>query len=340
MPDTPPAEAPDLRTVDPMTVDRRRRGLLTGAVAMGALAATPAFAQFPNLGGMGAMGGMGGAGMGKIGDLMGQVVNVIQSMNFTEADEITMGDTYYDRFVDQGGGAYNCHAAQSALRQFAQPLIATSKRPNLPWQIILLDDETVNAWALPGGKIAVNKGLIRYTATPEELGAVISHEIGHAELSHGVAQIKNKKFISGMGGIAKKQVVDHVTQKAGAMGGFLTNEVLTAFEGPIYDMITSGYSQDLEYAADGHIVGVFDTVGLDNSRATNFYNTMLRLVPPGTKATTSLYATHPGTKDRIKRLQKLIAADKAQAAAKSTYPGWAELKRSFPTRTYFRLNPI
>lgn len=325
-------EAPDFKTFD-----RRRRGLLTGAAAIGALAATPAFAQFPNLGGMS---GMGGADMGKIGDLVGQFANVIQSMNFTEADEITMGDTYYDRFVDQSGGAYNCHAAQNALRQFAQPLIATSKRPNLPWEITLLDDETVNAWALPGGKIAVNKGLIRYTATPEELGAVIGHEIGHAELSHGIAQIKNKKFISGMGGIAKKQIVEHVTQKTGAVGGFLTNEVLTAFEGPIYDMVTSGYSQDLEYAADGHIVGVFDTVGLDDSKATNFYNTMLRLVPPGTKATTSLYATHPGTKDRIKRLQKLIAADKAQAATNSSHPGWAELKRSFPTRTYFRLNAV
>lgn len=318
------------------TPDRSRRGLLTGAAAIGALAASPALAQFPNLGAMG--GGMGGADMGKIGDLMGQFANVIQSMNFTEADEITMGDTYYERFVDQGGGAYNDRAAQSALRRFAEPLIATSKRPNLPWEITLLDDETVNAWALPGGKIAVNKGLIRYTAEPEELAAVLSHEIGHAELSHGVAQIKNKKFISGMGGIAKKQIVEHVTAKTGAVGGFLTNEVLTAFEGPIYDMITSGYSQDLEYAADGHIVGVFDTTGFDDAKATNFYNTMLRLVPPGTKATTSLYATHPGTKDRIKRLQKLIAADKAKGAPAVSHAGWAELKRSLPTRTYFRLN--
>ena len=38
----------------------------------------------------------------------------------------------------------------------------------------------------------------------------ISHEIGHAELSHGVAQIKNKSFVSGMGGIAKQQIVERV----------------------------------------------------------------------------------------------------------------------------------
>ncbi|MDB5422621.1 MAG: yfgC 2 [Phenylobacterium sp.] len=317
-----------------------RRAVLIGVASAGALGATSALAQIPNLGGMmgGAMGGAGNANLAKMGDLVGQVSNVIAGMNLTEADEIAMGGAYYDRFIDQSGGLYNDRAAQTALRKFAEPLIGTSKRSGLPWEITLLDNETVNAWALPSGKLGVHKGLIRYVATPEELAAVISHEIGHAELSHGIAQIKNKKFVSGMGGIAKQQIVEKVGRgKTGAIGAFMTNEVLTAFEGPIYDMITSGYSQDLEYAADGHIMGVFDSVGYDNARATIFYNTMLRLVPPGTKTTTSLYATHPGTKDRIKRLQKLIAADKTPAAASASHPGWAELKRSFPTRTHFRL---
>src|SRR6202012_2445313 len=177
-------------------------------------------------------------------------------------------------------------------------VIATSKRPNLKWEIGLVDNETVNAWALPGGKLAVHKGLIRYVARPEELAAVISHELAHAEFSHGIAQIKNKKFVQGMGGIAKAQVVAKVaTTRVGANGAFMTDEMLTAFEGPVYDMITSGYSQDLEYVPDGHIVRVFHTVGFAPTHATDFYNPMMRLVPPGTKTTTSLYATHPGTKD-------------------------------------------
>jgi predicted Zn-dependent protease len=280
----------------------------------------------------------GGADMGKIGDLVGQVSNVISSMNLTEVDEIAMGDAYYERFIEDSGGLYNSHVAQDALRRFAQPVIGTSKRGGLKWQIALIDNETVNAWALPGGKMGIHKGLLRYVASPEELAAVISHEQGHAELSHGIAQIKNKKFVQGMGGIAKKQIVEKVGQgKTGAVGAFMTNEVLTAFEGPIYDMITSGYSQDLEYAADGHIVGVFHTVGYDTGHATDFYNTMLRLVPPGTKTTTSLYATHPGTKDRIKRLQKVVQTDTTPVGPNAGHPGWAELKQSFPTRTRFRL---
>jgi predicted Zn-dependent protease len=312
-----------------------RRTLLTGVAAGAALSAAPALAQFP---GLGSLPMPGGADMGKIGDLVGQVSNVISSMNLTEVDEIAMGDAYYERFIEDSGGLYNSHVAQDALRRFAQPVIGTSKRGGLKWQIALIDNETVNAWALPGGKMGIHKGLLRYVASPEELAAVISHEQGHAELSHGIAQIKNKKFVQGMGGIAKKQIVEKVGQgKTGAVGAFMTNEVLTAFEGPIYDMITSGYSQDLEYAADGHIVGVFHTVGYDTGHATDFYNTMLRLVPPGTKTTTSLYATHPGTKDRIKRLQKVVQTDTTPVGPNAGHPGWAELKQSFPTRTRFRL---
>jgi predicted Zn-dependent protease len=306
-----------------------RRGLLTGVAAGAALGATQALAQFGvSLPGMPA----------GLGDLVGQVSGVISSMNISEADEIAMGEGYYERFIDQSGGLYNSRADQEALRAFAQPVMGTTKRPSLPWQIALIDNDTVNAWALPGGKIGVHKGLIRYVAGPDELAAVISHEVGHAELSHGVAQIKNKRFTQGMSGIAKQQIVEKVGRgKTGAVGALVTNEFLTAFEGPIFDMITGGYSQDLEFAADGHIVSVFHTIGYDTGHATDFYNTMLRLMPPGTKATTSLYATHPGTKDRIKRLQAAIQKDKSPVGANAGHPGWAELKASFPTRTRFRL---
>jgi len=305
-----------------------RRGLITGVAAGAALAATPTLAQLPNIAGMTGS---------DLGNLVGQVGDVLQGMQLSEADEIAMGEGYYERFVDQSGGRYNSRADQEALRRFAQPVIGTTKR-SFTWDIALIDNETVNAWALPGGKIGVHKGLIRYCSSPEDLAAVLSHEHGHVELSHGVAQIKNKKFVQGMGGIAKQQIVEKVGQgKTGAVGAYFTGEVLTAFQGPIFNMVTSGYSQDLEYAADGHIVGIFDTLGYDNGHATDFFNTMLRLIPANTKATTSLYSTHPGTKDRIKRLEKTIKADKAARSGGASHPGWAELKQEFPTRTVFRL---
>ncbi|MBS0359797.1 MAG: M48 family metalloprotease, partial [Proteobacteria bacterium] len=152
-----------------------RRSILGGAAAAGAaLAAGPALAQIPGLpGGFPSLpSGPGGTDLSAIA---GQVFGVLQKMQFTEADEIAMGQSYYDRFIDQSGGVYNSQMDQEALRDFAKPVFATTKRPGLPWDIVLIDNDTVNAWALPGGKVAVHKGLIRYVATPEELAAVLSH---------------------------------------------------------------------------------------------------------------------------------------------------------------------
>ncbi len=315
-----------------------RRGLIGGVAAGAGLAiATPGLAQVSSV--LGSVPGLSGRGQDLV-NLAGKVGDVLANMQFSEADEIALGDGYWERFIDQSGGRYNSRIDQEALVDFAKPVIATTKRAGLPWEIALIDNDTVNAWALPGGKIGVHKGLLRYVASPEELAAVISHEVGHAELSHGVAQIKNKRFTAGMTDIAKQQVVEAATKKAGAIGGLVTDTFLTAMEGPIFDMITSGYSQNLEYAADAHIVGVFHTIGYDTGHATDFYNTMLKLVPPNTKATTSLYATHPGTKDRIKRLTDAAKKDKSPMGSNVGHPGWDQLKTSFPTRTHFRLNSV
>jgi len=167
-----------------MTDDRvSRRTLLAGGLAMAAtgLAATPAAAQLDQL--LGQVGSQLG-GQAGLGDMIGTANALMKGMDLSEKDEIAMAEAYYPRFIGQSGGLYNSRKAQEALKRFADPILRTSGRA-LPWDIVLVDNETVNAWALPGGKLAVHKGLLRYASSPEELAAVIAHEVAHAELSHG-----------------------------------------------------------------------------------------------------------------------------------------------------------
>src|SRR5947209_17116521 len=110
-----------------------RRGLLTGAAA---LAATPALAQIPNLGSIPGIGNL-PPGMSRAVDLAGQAANVLAGMNLTEADELAMGNNYYEPFLEQSGGRYNSRQAQEALRRFAEPVIGTTRRSSLPWDIAL-----------------------------------------------------------------------------------------------------------------------------------------------------------------------------------------------------------
>ncbi len=73
-------------------------------------------------------------------------------------------------------------------------MAAESERPNLPWAFHLLDDETVNAFALPGGFIFITRGIMTYMNDEAELASVIGHEIGHVTAKHSVSQMSKAQL--------------------------------------------------------------------------------------------------------------------------------------------------
>lgn len=303
-----------------MSVRFSRRALLASAAAGAALtAAGPAAAQFDLL--------------GAIGNIAVGAGSLFEGLALGEPDELAMGEQLYPRMIELSGGLYPNAQAQQALQRFAQPLLATTKRQAFRWEIALLDDDTVNAWCLPGGKIGVNKGLLRYAATPDELAAVIAHEIGHAELSHALAEMRTAKFTQGIGTIGKEVV----RQKARGAGGALANEAITHLEGPLYATITSGYSRSNEEEADRHILTVFAQTGHDCGHACDFFRTLLQIVAADAPGTTSLFNTHPGTRERIAILDQAARAVPPPAAPAAGV-GFADLKHTFPTRAHFRRN--
>lgn len=250
-------------------------------------------------------------------------------------DEAALGEGLYPRLVAQSGGAYGNSRIQSAVRSFAQPLFRVSKR-SFRWEITVLDDNSPNAWALPGGKLGINKGLLRYVASESELAAVISHEMGHAELSHQVAELENKGFTDRLvqfgKGVAQRELD---TQLSGLSD--LTSRGLDALTPAVSELITSGYSRDHEREADSYILVVFRATGYDPRQASAVFRTLDSLVPPGEEKTTSLFSTHPGTRDRIERLDDAAARLPAGGSAGSA--DFATIKAVFPTRRYYLRNP-
>jgi beta-barrel assembly-enhancing protease len=267
-----------------------------------------------------------GGVLGKAAPYIQHAQPLIEAMTFSEADEIKMGESYYPQYIEKSGGAYADEKIQAALKQFAGPFVQTSKRENLKWDIILLDNKEVNAWALPGGKVAVNSGLLSYVRDPAELSSVIAHEMGHVELSHGIAQMKTKAFTTSLSGAGKLALTEF-----GGAGGTLTSQLLSSLEGPLFDLVNKGYSRQHEFEADAHIISVFKQMGIDNRKADDFFVTLNKLYPSDSSVTTSLFSTHPGTQDRINKLEEL--AKKQELTTKNTkLPGWNELKEAFPNK--------
>lgn len=303
---------------------RTRRAVVAGLTALaGAGYASASRAQFSIFG-------------VDVGNVARSLQNIFEGLSLTEEEEIEMGEKLFPRLLAMSGGPYQSNRLQGAMGEIFEPLRASSGRPNLPWEIAVVNDNTVNAWALPGGKIAVNKGLLRYVDSEDELAGVISHEMGHAELSHVIREMRKEKFYKGLSGLAR----EGISSQAGRLGGagLLTSQALDLLAGPLHDMVRSGYAKSSEHEADQHILTVFATTGHDPVKAVNIFRTLLELVPANSQYTTSLYNSHPGTRERI---AKILAAAGAAPRPQPRPPGaaYAVLKESFPTRRVFKRNP-
>ncbi|CAA7611312.1 Peptidase M48, Ste24p [Magnetospirillum sp. LM-5] len=281
-----------------------RRALLSGLA--GSLITAPALAQF------------------NLGNLIQGGANIVGAMTASEGDEVKLGETYYQQYLQKSGGIHPDRNAQEALKRFAQPLINAADRRQLPWEITLVSNKQVNAWALPGGKLAINSALVQYSQSPDELASVIAHEIGHADRGHGLAQMKNQNLMTGLGAIGKEALATF-----GGAAGALTAQVLGALEGPLYTLVLTGYSRTNEFEADAHILQIFERTGYDPTKADDFFRTLLKLHPEGSE-TTSLFSTHPGTTERITKIEE-AAAKMSRPSRAAAAPGWAELKALFPT---------
>jgi beta-barrel assembly-enhancing protease len=302
----------------------KRRELLIGVLGL-SVASFPAHAQFGDI--INRLNGGSGGGT-DVGKVIGGFGSIFDAIKLGEADEIRMGSELYPRIIDQAGGTYKNQRSQSALQHFAAPLLATSKRPALQWEITLLDDSSVNAWALPGGKIAINKGLLRYARDENELAAVICHEMGHAELSHGLAEMRQQKFTQGFSEIGKQAIAQSRRDGSGALGAEFFNQV----QGPLFKMISSGYSREHEGEADQHILSVFGRTGYEPSKAANFFRTLLDITPEGTQQTTSLYSTHPATRERISAIDSAARTMPPPPPRSEVSSDFSGLKKTFPTR--------
>ncbi|MDP6952525.1 MAG: M48 family metallopeptidase [Alphaproteobacteria bacterium] len=250
----------------------------------------------------------------------------------TKQDEVNIGRRLYGKLVDAYGGPYRNRAIQTAMEQFAEPLIKSGSRRSLPWEITVLDDDTVNAWALPGGKMAINKGLLRYVASDAELAAVIAHEIGHVELRHAAREMESERFSDMVTGAGRDLIMGQIYDSNVRT---LSDLAIDEMEGAMRNIVTAGYSQGAEYEADKHILDVFELAGYDARQAPGFFRTLLQLYPADTEGTTSLFSTHPGTISRLEALET-AAASRPPVQLPAASRGYAEIKAVFPTRRYFR----
>ncbi|HEX2611137.1 MAG TPA: M48 family metalloprotease, partial [Gemmatimonadales bacterium] len=135
-----------------------------------------------------------GAGLaaGWIGCARNPVTGKSELSLVSESQEIEMGKQAAQE-VAQTIGLYNDAQATAYVSGIGKRMAAASERPNLPWEFHIVEDASVNAFALPGGFIYVTRGLMATINDEAELATVVGHEIGHVTNRHSVQQISKQE---------------------------------------------------------------------------------------------------------------------------------------------------
>ncbi|NNC78415.1 MAG: M48 family metalloprotease [Woeseiaceae bacterium] len=218
-------------------------------------------------------------------------------MIVSEAQELQMGAQAYAPSQQSQGGAYD---VDPGLTQYVQNvgnrLAAVSDR-QLPYEFAVLNNSVPNAWALPGGKIAINRGLLTELGSEAELAAVLGHEIVHAAARHSAQQMSRGML---------SQVLVVATAIATSDSDYGNLAVGGANIGA--QVINATYGRGAELESDEYGMKYMAEAGYDPVGAVSLQETFLRLSEGRrTDWLSGLFASHPPSMARVEANKKTAA---------------------------------
>ncbi|MBP5157639.1 MAG: M48 family metallopeptidase [Treponema sp.] len=223
-----------------------------------------------------------------------------QMMLVSEAAMNQQADSQYAEVLAEArktGTLNPNHATTERVRRIARDLIAqcsTFRKDavNWNWQVNVIQEDTVNAWCMPGGKIVVYTGIIdSLKLTDGELAAIMGHEISHALKEHSREQ-SSKQVLADVG-------VSLISEIAGL--GDLGSLALAL--GVQYGL-TLPFSRKCETEADNMGTELMARAGYDPHEAVNVWVKMNKL---GGSSVPQILSTHPSNDSRIKNLTEVSA---------------------------------
>ena len=179
------------------------------------------------------------------------------------------------------------------LNRLGDRLVANSGEPSQPFEFFAINDSAINAFALPGGFIGVNTGLIQLTQNESELASVLSHEISHVTQHHLARMVSGQKYdsLAAMATVAIAILAARNNPQAanaaivGAQGGTMQRQL--------------NFTREYEKEADRIGLGILEKSGLDTRAMPAFFDRMQKATQLLDGNTPSYLRTHPITTERV-----------------------------------------
>jgi beta-barrel assembly-enhancing protease len=208
----------------------------------------------------------------------------------SQNQEISIGQQNYSPARQSQGGDYVIDPELTAyVQDIGKRLAAVSDRPDLPYEFVVLNDSVPNAWAMPGGKIAFNRGLLYELNSEAELAAVMGHEIVHAAARHGAKSMERGIFLQGA----------MIAVGIGAQNSDYANLIVGGSQLGA-QLVSSKYGRDAESESDLYGMQYMKKAGYDPTAAVTLQETFVRLSQgKQTDFISGLFASHPPSPERV-----------------------------------------
>ena len=239
----------------------------------------------------------------------------------SESDESRVGAQEHSKILREFGGAYDNPALAGYVARVGENLARASELPNLRFTFTVLNDDKVNAFALPGGYVYITRGLLALADNEAEMAGVLAHEIGHVAARHS-AQRYSQTMTANIG-LTLLGVLGQAAGVPGGVGDLAQCGAAAALQ---------SYSREHELEADMLAVRYLTRVGYSPGAMGSFFRKMEaedRLQStlsdrPDSEARYNIMSTHPRTSQRI---EQAIELARANAVANPRYERDAFLAR-------------
>ena len=221
-----------------------------------------------------------------------------QFLAMSREEEIALGEEAQPELTEQYGGAVTDPAINAYLTDIGQALAAQTEadNPSLPWEFTLLDDDIINAFALPGGKVFLSRGLAEKMTNEAQLAAVVGHEIGHVTARHSNERFGQQLGL-GIGGAVLGAVIGGVIDSDNGVG------IGAGIGGTVGGIAALSYSRDQEIEADRLGMRYMERLGYDPRGAIQVQE-ILGEASKGQGRPPEILSTHPLSSTRIRALEK------------------------------------
>ena len=224
-------------------------------------------------------------------------------------DEKRVGAQEHPKLVQQFGGDYADSNLAAYVNRVGQAVAKHAEVQDVPYTFTVLDDDDINAFALPGGYVHVTRGLVTLASNEAELAGVLGHEIGHITARHAAQRYSSATaadlgigVLSILGAVAG--LPSQVTQAAGS--GLQTGAAI----------YLQKYSRDQEMEADRLGIRYMTQAGYDPEAMVTFFRKLdawTRLEASmvgdgGAEDRFDIMASHPRTGDRVQQATQIAAS--------------------------------